>query len=125
MEDQMTKDRHLQDLNNLAHLNLNSVGSPLVNSNPVQGNQKLRHRNNKNGQKSAAAAHALKLDAMSIEDAIKNEIEFMPLKTPISILQELLSRRGITPNYELVQIEGAVHEPTFRYRVSFNDKDGE
>jgi hypothetical protein len=31
---------------------------------------------------------------------------------------------GITPSYELVQIEGAVHEPSFRYRVSFNDKDG-
>lgn len=30
---------------------------------------------------------------------------------------------GITPNYELVQIEGAVHQPSFRYRVSFNDKD--
>jgi RISC-loading complex subunit TARBP2 len=78
---------------------------------------------------------------------LKNEIEYMPMKTPISILQELLSRRGkieflffhidfllnffsnprkgITPNYELVQIEGAVHEPSFRYRVSFNDKDGE
>lgn len=27
------------------------------------------------------------------------------VKTPVSILQELLSRRGITPNYELVQIE--------------------
>lgn len=25
---------------------------------------------------------------------LKNEIEFMPMKTPISILQELLSRRG-------------------------------
>lgn len=45
------------------------------------------------------------------------------LKTPVSVLQELLSRRGITPTYELVQIEGAIHEPTFRYRVSFNDKD--
>lgn len=45
------------------------------------------------------------------------------VKTPVSILQELLSRRGITPNYELVQIEGAIHEPTFRYRVSFNDKE--
>uniref|UniRef100_T1GW90 DRBM domain-containing protein n=1 Tax=Megaselia scalaris TaxID=36166 RepID=T1GW90_MEGSC len=45
------------------------------------------------------------------------------IKTPVSILQELLSRRGITPNYELVQIEGAIHEPTFRYRVSFNDKE--
>lgn len=45
-------------------------------------------------------------------------------KTPVSLLQEALSRRGITPSYELVQIEGAIHEPTFRYRVSFNDKDG-
>lgn len=48
----------------------------------------------------------------------------MPVKTPVSVLQELLSRRGITPSYELVQIEGAIHEPTFRYRVSFGDKDG-
>lgn len=48
----------------------------------------------------------------------------MPMKTPVSILQELLSRRGITPSYELVQIEGAIHEPTFRYRVAFSDKDG-
>lgn len=47
----------------------------------------------------------------------------LAMKTPVSILQELLSRRGITPNYELVQIEGAIHEPTFRYRVAFNDKD--
>lgn len=45
------------------------------------------------------------------------------MKTPVSLLQEILSRRGITPNYELVQIEGAIHEPTFRYRVSFNEKD--
>lgn len=40
----------------------------------------------------------------------------VPSKTPVSILQELLSRRGITPKYELVQIEGAIHEPIFRYR---------
>lgn len=46
------------------------------------------------------------------------------MKTPVSLLQETLSRRGITPSYELVQIEGAIHEPTFRYRVSFSDKDG-
>lgn len=51
----------------------------------------------------------------NVDDVLKN--------TPVSVLQELLSRRGITPNYELVQIEGAIHEPTFRYRVSFNDKD--
>lgn len=53
----------------------------------------------------------------------KIEINYMPSKTPVSVLQELLSRRGITPSYELVQIEGAIHEPTFRYRVSYIDKD--
>ncbi|XP_017105530.2 protein Loquacious isoform X2 [Drosophila bipectinata] len=47
----------------------------------------------------------------------------LAMKTPVSVLQELLSRRGITPGYELVQIEGAIHEPTFRFRVSFKDKD--
>ncbi|XP_050310802.1 RISC-loading complex subunit tarbp2-like isoform X2 [Anthonomus grandis grandis] len=41
-------------------------------------------------------------------------------KTPVSVLQELLSRRGITPKYELLQIEGAIHEPVFRYRVFLN-----
>ena len=25
-------------------------------------------------------------------------------------------RRGVTPKYDLVQIEGQVHEPTFKYR---------
>lgn len=63
------------------------------------------------------------MEYMSIEDALKNEIDDKSMKTPISILQELLSRRGITPNYELVQIEGAVHKPMFKYRVSFNDKE--
>lgn len=42
--------------------------------------------------------------------------KFLLINVPVS---------GITPNYELVQIEGAVHEPSFRYRVSFGDKDGE
>lgn len=65
----------------------------------------------------------VKVEHISIEDALKNEIDDKSMKTPISILQELLSRRGITPNYELVQIEGAVHKPMFKYRVSFNDKE--
>lgn len=46
----------------------------------------------------------------------------MPSKTPVSVLQELLSRRGITPKYELVQIEGAIHEPIFRYRVFLSNE---
>lgn len=45
----------------------------------------------------------------------------LPSKTPVSVLQELLSRRGTTPKYELVQIEGAIHEPTFRYRVTVGE----
>ncbi|XP_058126425.1 RISC-loading complex subunit tarbp2-like [Anopheles coustani] len=44
------------------------------------------------------------------------------MKTPKTALQELLNR-GITPQYNLIQVEGAVHEPTFRYRVSYQDKD--
>ena len=42
-------------------------------------------------------------------------------KTPVSLLQELCVRRGLTPKYDLVQIEGAVHEPTFKYRVTIGE----
>merc|ERR1739844_380529 len=42
-------------------------------------------------------------------------------KTPVSLLQELYVRKGITPKYDLVQIEGAVHEPTFKYLVSVGE----
>ncbi|XP_053687162.1 interferon-inducible double-stranded RNA-dependent protein kinase activator A homolog [Sabethes cyaneus] len=45
------------------------------------------------------------------------------VKTPVSLLQERLSRRGIAPQYDLLQVEGPKHEPTFRYRVSCQDKD--
>jgi len=42
-------------------------------------------------------------------------------KTPVSLLQELYVKKGITPKYDLVQIEGAVHEPTFKCRVSVGE----
>lgn len=65
-----------------------------------------------------------KQDSLPIEEALKTELSGLNnMKTPISVLQELLSRRGITPQYDLMQVEGAVHEPTFRYRVSYQDKD--
>jgi hypothetical protein len=37
-----------------------------------------------------------KPDAENVDvgESLKNEIDFLPMKTPISILQELLSRRG-------------------------------
>lgn len=30
-------------------------------------------------------------------------------------------RRGISPKYDLLQIEGPVHEPTFVYRVTVGE----
>ncbi|XP_077556383.1 protein Loquacious-like isoform X1 [Haemaphysalis longicornis] len=42
-------------------------------------------------------------------------------KTPISILQELCARNCLTPEYKLLSVEGAVHAPTFMYRVQVGD----
>ena len=39
-------------------------------------------------------------------------------KSPVSLLQEVYVRRGMTPQYDLVQVEGEVHQPTFKYRVT-------
>ena len=39
-------------------------------------------------------------------------------KTPISYLQELCTKRGFTPQYDLIANEGAVHEPIFVYRTT-------
>lgn len=36
----------------------------------------------------------VKKTAENDAESLKNEIDFLPMKTPISILQELLSRRG-------------------------------
>ncbi|XP_071050440.1 protein Loquacious isoform X3 [Onthophagus taurus] len=65
--------------------------------------------------------HAIMSGQMTLGDAAKLEMASLPTKTPVSVLQEVLSRRGITPKYELVQIEGAIHEPIFRYRVFLNN----
>ncbi|KAK3103697.1 hypothetical protein FSP39_021107 [Pinctada imbricata] len=44
-----------------------------------------------------------------------------PGKTPISFLQEICTKRGITPQYDLIANEGAVHEPVFQMRVTVGD----
>ena len=44
-----------------------------------------------------------------------------PGKTPISFLQELCTKRGITPQYDLLANEGAVHEPMFIMRVTVGE----
>jgi RISC-loading complex subunit TARBP2 len=73
-----------------------------------------RRKNNRN------ALHGMQAERMSLSEEAKLEMASLPTKTPVSVLQELLSRRGATPKYELVQIEGAIHEPIFRYRVFIN-----
>ena len=42
-------------------------------------------------------------------------------KTPISYLQELCTKRGITPQYDLLASEGAVHEPNFIMKVTVGE----
>ncbi|KAG5674540.1 hypothetical protein PVAND_004502 [Polypedilum vanderplanki] len=106
LEDQLRSQLVLQDQTNL-----------VPDAHHQQAQQNRRRKVKKAQPKSDLSEN------VDVGESLKNEIDFLPMKTPISILQELLSRRGITPNYELVQIEGAVHEPSFRYRVSFNDKD--
>nr|QOW64981.1 hypothetical protein [Lymnaea stagnalis] len=44
-----------------------------------------------------------------------------PGKTPISYLQEYATKHAITPQYDLIANEGAVHEPTFIMRVTVGD----
>ena len=61
------------------------------------------------------------LEASSISGSSAKSLAASVPKTPVSLLQELYVRKGITPKYDLVQIEGAVHEPTFKYRVSVGD----
>lgn len=38
-------------------------------------------------------------------------------KTPISRLQEISAHNGLTPEYQLLSVEGKVHAPTFVFRV--------
>ncbi|XP_011500654.1 PREDICTED: interferon-inducible double-stranded RNA-dependent protein kinase activator A homolog [Ceratosolen solmsi marchali] len=72
-------------------------------------------------RKAKVTMHTLISETLPLDVAARLEMKALPNKTPVSILQELLSRRGTTPTYELVQIEGAIHEPTFCYRVTVAD----
>ncbi|EAT34011.1 AAEL013721-PA [Aedes aegypti] len=66
-----------------------------------------------------AAAKAL-IDKMGINDSANKPVG---KKTPITVLQEVLTRRGIYPQYDFIQPDAAVHDGTFRYRVSYQDKE--
>lgn len=93
------------------------------------GSGRKKSRGGKGKASAEKATKKIVVETVSVEEALKAltltpEGACSAIKTPVSVLQELLSRRGITPTYDLVQIEGAIHEPTFRYRVAFGDKDG-
>ncbi|KAH8403359.1 hypothetical protein KR222_011354 [Zaprionus bogoriensis] len=92
-----------------------------------QQQQQQQHHHQQQHQQISELSNVGSTGMLPTEDALKfvseTDANGLAMKTPVSILQELLSRRGITPGYELVQIEGAIHEPTFRFRVSFKDKD--
>lgn len=47
----------------------------------------------------------------------------LPVKVspPITLLQEICSRNGLTPDYQLLSTEGSVHEPTFKIAVTVAD----
>lgn len=112
-----------EDLNAYMMQARNAAGDQLG-DNPPLGQLNNTQVKRPRGPKKAAAAAGKQQDALPIEEALKTELTgSSSMKTPISVLQELLSRRGITPQYDLMQVEGAVHEPTFRYRVSYQDKD--
>jgi hypothetical protein len=85
LEDQMRSQLHIQD--------------PAAATQPApQQNRQNRPRKPKQPKSKAPEA--------TLEETInslKNEIEYMPMKTPISILQELLSRRGKSETFSAMR----------------------
>lgn len=102
----------------------NTQGNSSIMNSVSALNHHTNHNNHNSGHRRGrqrAAMQALISESLPLDEAARLEMQSLPSKTPVSVLQELLSRRGTTPKYELVQIEGAVHEPTFRYRVTVAD----
>ncbi|XP_043488230.1 interferon-inducible double-stranded RNA-dependent protein kinase activator A homolog isoform X1 [Polistes fuscatus] len=85
------------------------------------GNVSTHSSNSHRRSKARLTLQAMMSESLSLSEAARLEMEALPNKTPVSVLQELLSRRGTIPKYELVQVEGVIHEPTFRYRVTVGD----
>lgn len=59
------------------------------------------------------------------EDRLSNQLSSFSigpkLSPPITLLQEICSRNGFTPEYQLLSTEGCVHEPTFKMAVTVDD----
>ena len=60
------------------------------------------------------------LDALSFQLDKAPHLDHLGLanKTPVSWLHEVCTRNNITPKYDLLQVEGVIHEPIFQYRLT-------
>lgn len=87
MNQQLLENLSLQDTNEL-------ILPPQLDS--LDPLQQPNQQNRRAGKKGHPKKSSLKTEANLEAEltSLKNEIEYMPMKTPISILQELLSRRG-------------------------------
>ena len=93
-------------------------------NNKTKKKRKERKTLRKTEEKKSMSELTDKMENMSMNDSTslgKSSVSSGAPKTPVSLLQELYVRKGITPKYDLVQIEGAVHEPTFKYRVTVGE----
>lgn len=66
--------------------------------------------------------YTLKSASLPLEEAAKLEVSRIETtennKTAVNIIQELLSRRRTVPTYEIVQVEGSLNEPLFKYQLT-------
>ena len=62
------------------------------------------------------------MENTSMNDSSSSAKSFLsngsPEKTPVSLLKELCEKKGITPQYGLVENEGPIHDPPFQYLVT-------
>jgi len=47
-----------------------------------------------------------------------NDSNKVAVKTPVDLLHELFDKRDIVSKYDLIQIEGTLHQPIFKYRLT-------
>jgi len=59
-------------------------------------------------------------DVMSEQEQLRTN-QIAKSKTPVSLLQELCEKKGVSPKYDLVQVEGQGHNPAFQYQVTVGD----
>nr|XP_029734387.1 interferon-inducible double-stranded RNA-dependent protein kinase activator A homolog isoform X1 [Aedes albopictus] len=77
------------------------------------------------GQSKKEAKHAaarILMDKLGLNCTASRKV--LGRKTPISVLQEVLCRRELRPQYDFIQCEKNGYKKTFHYRVWYEDKEG-